>query len=106
MTLRQFSVNRLLPNEGGNHALVLVRDVFQSLFQYAGPVPLVQALGVNVVLFAALRSKLLTALTPAGFAHSLALGTMLWTTLGWRGWSYCVMYLVLGQLVTKIKFQD
>ncbi len=43
-------------------------------------------------------------LTPEGFAHSLALGTMLWMTLGWRGWTVCVLYLFLGQLVTKIGF--
>jgi len=45
-------------------------------------------------------------LTPEGFAHSLALGTMLWTTLGWRGWTVCVLYLFLGQLVTKIGFDE
>ena len=43
-------------------------------------------------------------LTPSGFVHSLALGTMLWTTLGYRGWSVCVLYLFLGQLVTKVGF--
>lgn len=45
-------------------------------------------------------------LTPEGFAHSLALGTMLWTTLGWRGWTVCVLYLFLGQLVTKVGFDE
>lgn len=29
---------------------------------------------------------------------------MLWTTLGYRGWSVCVLYLFLGQLVTKVGF--
>jgi uncharacterized membrane protein len=46
----------------------------------------------------------MTMLTPTGFAHSLALGTMLWTALGYRGWTVCVLYLFLGQLVTKIGF--
>jgi uncharacterized protein (TIGR00297 family) len=46
----------------------------------------------------------MTMLTPTGFAHSLALGTMLWTSLGYRGWTVCVLYLFLGQLVTKIGF--
>jgi uncharacterized protein (TIGR00297 family) len=45
-------------------------------------------------------------LTPEGFAHSLALGTMLWTTLGWRGWTVCVVYLFLGQAVTKVGFDE
>ena len=97
--MRRFSLKNLV-NEGA------VGDLIQSLFQYNGTVPFVQALGVNAVLFAALSGKLLTALTPEGFAHSLALGTMLWTTLGWRGWSYCVLYLILGQLVTKVKFAE
>lgn len=99
MTVRRFSLKTFV-NEGA------VGDLIQSLFQYNGNVPFVQALGVNAVLFAALSGKLLTALTPEGFAHSLALGTMLWTTLGWRGWSYCVLYLILGQLVTKVKFAE
>jgi len=97
--VRRFSLKNLV-NEGA------VGDLIQSLFQYNGNVPFVQALGINAVLFAALSGKLLTALTPEGFAHSLALGTMLWTTLGWRGWSYCVLYLILGQLVTKVKFAE
>jgi uncharacterized protein (TIGR00297 family) len=29
---------------------------------------------------------------------------MLWMTLGWRGWTVCVLYLFLGQLVTKVGF--
>jgi len=45
-------------------------------------------------------------LTPEGFYHSLALGTLLWHTLGWQGWTTCVMYLLLGQLVTKVKFEE
>ena len=89
-----------------NKIYAAVVALAQILFQNSGRVPFAPALGVNVVLFAALRRKLLTALTPAGLGHALALGTMLWTTLGWRGWSYCVLYLVLGQLVTKVKFQD
>lgn len=76
------------------------------VFAYEGNVPFAYSLGVNVVLFTILRTKLLSALTLAGFISALALGTMLWTTLGWRGWSYCVLYLVFGQLVTKIRFAD
>lgn len=76
------------------------------VFHYEGKVPLLYSFGINVVLFAILRTKLLSALTPAGFFNALGLGTMLWTTLGWRGWSYCVLYLVFGQLVTKIRFTD
>lgn len=83
-----------------------VGDLAKSLFSYGGNVPFLQALGLNVVLFTTFQSKLRTMLTPTGVAHAMALGTLLWTTLGWRGWSLCVVYLLLGQLVTKVRFAD
>ena len=98
-TARYFSINGLLTDGA-------VGRLMESLFKYSGQVPFVQALGINAFLFTALRGKLLSALTPEGFFHAMALGTMLWTTLGWRGWSYCVLYLILGQVVTKVGFAD
>lgn len=80
--------------------------IISSLFAYGGNVPLYQAFGLNAVLFGLLSSKLKKMLTPEGFAHSVALGTLLWATLGWRGWSLCVLYLFLGQAVTKVKFEE
>ena len=85
---------------------VPVVDLVGSIFRYQGPVPFLEAFGVNAVLFTVLQSKLNKMLTPTGFAHSLALGTMLWSTLGWRGWTLCVAYLFLGQAVTKLRFAD
>jgi uncharacterized membrane protein len=70
------------------------------------PASVLYSLGINAALFALLRDRLLTMLTPVGFAHAMALGTGLWSTLGWRGWSTCVAYLFLGQAVTKVRFQD
>ena len=67
-------------------------------------VPIVSSLVLNTILFFSLKPKLMTMLTPEGFAHSLALGTMLWTALGWKGWTVCVVYLFLGQFVTKFGF--
>lgn len=78
----------------------------KSLFSYNGNVPFLQAFGLNAFLFATLRSKLLKLLTPQGFVHSFALGTSLWTTLGWRGWTLCVAYLFLGSAVTKVRFAE
>lgn len=43
-------------------------------------------------------------LTPAGWCHAGVLGTVLWGSLGWRGWLSVVAYLVLGSLVTKLGF--
>ena len=41
-------------------------------------------------------------LTPAGWRHAALLGTLLWGSLGWRGWLAVVAYLLLGSLVTRI----
>eukprot|EP00550_Attheya_septentrionalis_P003949 CAMPEP_0198289784 /NCGR_PEP_ID=MMETSP1449-20131203/7862_1 /TAXON_ID=420275 /ORGANISM="Attheya septentrionalis, Strain CCMP2084" /LENGTH=362 /DNA_ID=CAMNT_0043988171 /DNA_START=58 /DNA_END=1146 /DNA_ORIENTATION=+ len=87
-------------------ANMLGSDVVTSLFAYGGNVPFALAFGINAVLFTALNSKLRKMLTPEGFGHALALGTLLWTTLGWRGWSVCVLYLFLGSAVTKVKFAE
>ena len=61
------------------------------------------ALGINAVLIAlAQRAPLLT---PAGWVHAGILGTVLWGSLGWRGWLAVVAYLVLGSLVTRLGFR-
>ena len=45
-------------------------------------------------------------LTPAGWRHAALLGTLLWGSLGWRGWLAVVLYLLLGSLVTRIGLRD
>lgn len=82
------------------------RALLQSLFRYGGSVPFPQALGINVLLFTSAFPKVKTMLTPTGILHAVALGTGLWTTLGWRGWILCVFYLAFGQAVTKVRFED
>jgi uncharacterized membrane protein len=85
---------------------VVVSRLLGDLFASRGSVPLSYSLSFNAALFCALRPKLLTMLTPLGYIHAFALGTMLWTALGWRGWTVCVMYLFLGQAVTKVGFEE
>ncbi len=80
--------------------------VAKSLFRYSGTVPITQAMALNVILFVGLRKKLLKMLTKEGYFHALALAVGLWSTLGWRGWTTCVLYLFLGSMVTKVKFQE
>ena len=58
--------------------------------------------GLNGVLIAAARR--LPLLTPAGWFHAWILGTVLGTSLGWRGWLAVVLYLALGSAVTKLGF--
>jgi uncharacterized protein (TIGR00297 family) len=62
------------------------------------------ALLINAVLIAAASRAPL--LTPAGWVHAAALGTLLWGTLGPAGWLAVVAYLVLGSLVTRLGFAD
>lgn len=45
-------------------------------------------------------------LTGPGIINGVILGTSLWATLGWKGWTVCVAYLFLGVLVTKVKFAE
>ena len=81
---------QLVPTDAAFFSSPLISTDISSyfnLFKFSGNVPLVSSLVLNTILFFSLRSKLMTMLTPEGFAHSLALGTMLWTTLGWRGWT-------------------
>lgn len=67
------------------------------------PPQTVTALGLNSALAAIGTAKGQKVLTPMGLAHSWALGVMLWSSLGWRGWSTCVVYLIGGSFVTKVK---
>jgi len=80
-------------------------DIVTSLFALKN-VPLWQAFAINVVLFSTFSSKLLKSLTSEGFAHAMVLGTLLWATLGFRGWLVCVSYLIFGSAVTKIRFKE
>jgi uncharacterized protein (TIGR00297 family) len=82
----------------------LTSQLASSIFQFHGKVPL--AFGVNLFSFLSLRRKLLKSLTPQGYLHAMALGTGLWATLGWRGWTFCVLYLILGAMVTKVRFAE
>jgi len=44
-------------------------------------------------------------MTKSGWISAGILGTLLWGSLGWKGWMSVVLYLVLGSLVTKIGFK-
>ena len=44
-------------------------------------------------------------MTKGGWISAGVLGTLLWGSLGWKGWISVVLYLVFGYLVTKIGFK-
>lgn len=67
------------------------------------PLHWVAALVINGLLIA--FAQRVPLLTPAGWAHAGLLGTLLWGSLGWRGWLAVVAYLALGSLVTKLGFR-
>ncbi|MEB3234239.1 MAG: TIGR00297 family protein [Cyanobacteriota bacterium] len=62
----------------------------------------IAALLINAVLIAA--ASRLPLLTRAGWVHAAALGTILWGSLGPRGWLAVVAYLLLGSLVTRLGY--
>jgi uncharacterized protein (TIGR00297 family) len=64
--------------------------------------PWLLALALNTALIAAAQRAPL--LTKAGWVHAGILGTLLWGSLGWRGWLAVVAYLALGSLVTRLGF--
>ena len=45
-------------------------------------------------------------LTQDGLIHAGILGVGLWTFLGYPGWLFCIAYLLLGTLVTKVKMSE
>ncbi|MFO0119812.1 MAG: DUF92 domain-containing protein, partial [Cyanobium sp.] len=61
------------------------------------------ALALNALLLG--LAQRLPRLTPAGWLHAAILGSILWGTLGWRGWLAVVLYLLLGSLVTRLGFR-
>ena len=63
-----------------------------------------QAILINSVLIAG--AQRLPLLTPSGWVHAGALGTILWGCLGWQGWFAVVLYLAAGSVVTKIGWRD
>jgi len=69
----------------------------------AVPAQTATALALNSGLAAIGQAKGQKVLTPSGLANAWALGVMLWGSLGWRGWTTCVLYLVIGSKVTKVK---
>lgn len=62
------------------------------------------ALLLNTALIA--LAQRVPVLTPAGWVHAGALGTVLWGTLGPIGWLVVVLYLVVGSLVTRIGYRQ
>jgi uncharacterized protein (TIGR00297 family) len=61
------------------------------------------ALVLNAVLIS--LAQRLPLLTRSGWIHAGVLGTLLWGTLGWRGWLAVVAYLFLGSLVTRLGYR-
>lgn len=67
-----------------------------------GPGHWLVALVINGLLIG--LAQRLPLLTKAGWVHAGILGTLLWGSLGLRGWLAVVAYLALGSAVTKLGF--
>lgn len=63
---------------------------------------------VNTVGFGLLEAtgKRGAILTKSGAFSAYLLGLVLWTTLGGWGWGTCVLYLMAGSAVTKVKMAE
>jgi len=71
------------------------------------PAALGPAVGLNSALAVAGIAAKQKALTPAGLAHAWLLGVILLASfVGWRGYTTCVLYLILGTAVTKIRMRE
>ncbi len=66
----------------------------------------VQAIGVNMLFAALIKLKGTKSLTNNGLFHSCLLGVGLWSTMGFPGWAYGVVYFILGSLVTRVKMDE
>ena len=66
----------------------------------------IKGLAMNTALFAPLVLKGQSMLTATGVLSAWVLGSILWATLGWQGWSVCVVYLLAGSMVTKVKMTE
>lgn len=106
-TRRQRRLQLQLVDPSSIFSELSLSSIKDTLFPLSGSnVPFVPSALLNAILFFALKFKLDSMLTTGGFYHSLALGALLWTSLGWRGWSVCVLYLFMGQAVTKVGFEE
>lgn len=91
---------RVGPNESGQVDFAKMRQLHVIR---GGQLHVIEAAAVHTVLGSLLALSKQKSLTPAGLAHSTALGFGLWSFLGPRGWAVCAAYLLLGSLVTKVK---
>ena len=59
-----------------------------------------------LALLGLITQKYKKVLTLSGLLHAWFLGVVLWTSLGFAGWSSGVLYLVVGSVATKIKQKE
>ena len=86
-----------------------LRNIFllqPFLFSFSSSLHFVPALLINSVLGTLGYFSSQKSLTKAGLLHAFFLGGLLWTVYSWQGWSTCVLYLIAGSLVTKVKMEE
>lgn len=101
-----FAVSFRLPTASLTPKLRPLSDRKLSTRFAFNPALLSPAFGVNSCLAVTGLALKQRALTSQGLAHAWALGVLLWSTLGGKGWLVCCSYLVFGSMVTKIKMKE
>lgn len=94
--------------ENDQRKIITTNTLRHELQQFLTPIQrsFVTGSAIHGTLFILLKFTSQHFLTNAGLLHAVALGIGLWTSLGWKGWSICISYLILGSLVTKIKIAE
>ena len=65
-----------------------------------------EAFSLNAIQAIVLKGINQKFLTDSGLIHSTLLGIGLWTFLGFKGWLVCVIYLIFGNIVTKVRMKE
>ena len=92
--------------ERSKAGLTILRGIEGTGLFLVGPAAVAVALNSALALLGLITQKYKKVLTLSGLLHAWFLGVVLWTSLGFAGWSSGVLYLVVGSVATKIKQKE
>ncbi len=93
-----FPLNSLIKSTGKLN--MIPQDNIQYFYNFQ------DSLLINGIGYSFLKDSSQKSLTKNGLVHSSILGVGLWTLLGFQAYLFCVSYLILGSIVTKIGIEE